>query len=158
MVITAIYNYFKVNNTNIHVEHIRKSQRKNPNIFSDSGDEFDCLSDVPVEKIVINAERLRKKEISRHKTKKKSNLPQDNPPYLTAQMRTVSQQCTLEYSSDNPLSDSILDKGDLQSPLSPTQMIPASLKHVQKLLGEESIVAPMETSGTTETTAHSSTR
>lgn len=50
-----------MNNTNIHVEHIRKSQRKNPNIFSDSGDEFDGLGEVPVEKIVINAERLRKK-------------------------------------------------------------------------------------------------
>lgn len=34
---------------------------KNPNIFSDSGDEFDGLGEVPVEKIVINAERLRKK-------------------------------------------------------------------------------------------------
>lgn len=146
---------------------------KNPNIFSDSGDEFDGLGEVPVEKIVINAERLRKKgwfsliqiacvrilrfiEISRNKTRKKSNLLQDNN--IVAQMRTVSQQCTLEYSSENPLSDSILDKGELMSPLSPTKP-PPSMKHIQKLMNEESSSnTPMETSGTTETTAHLSTR
>ncbi|XP_019760183.2 adhesion G protein-coupled receptor A3 isoform X2 [Dendroctonus ponderosae] len=125
----------KVNNTNIHVEHIRKFQRKNPNIFSDSADEFECLSDVPVEKIVINAERLRKKEMSRNKTRKKSNVPQEN--ISPAQMRTVSQQCTLDYSSENPLSDSILDKGDLTSPLSPTRALPSSMKHVRNVLHED---------------------
>lgn len=72
-------------------------------------------------------------------------------------MRTVSQQCTLEYSSENPLSDSILDKGELMSPLSPTKS-PPTMKHVQKLMNEESSNTPMETSGTTETTAHLSTR
>lgn len=60
----------KVNNTNIHVERVRKKP-KNPNIFSDSGDENRVL---------------------------KKNT-----------MRSVSQQCTLEYSSEN-ISDSILDK------------------------------------------------
>lgn len=147
----------KVNNTNIHVEHIRKSQRKNPNIFSDSGEEFDCLSDVPVEKIVINAERLRKKEISKHKTRKKSNLAQENPHHV-AQMRTVSQQCTLDYSSENPLSDSILDKGDLMSPLSPIKALPASLQHVMKHLDGDGIETPNETTATMDTTAHLSTR
>ncbi|CAG9766682.1 unnamed protein product [Ceutorhynchus assimilis] len=144
----------KVNNTNIHVEHVPKSQKKNLNIFSDSGDEFDMLSDVPVEKIVINAERLRKKEIARNKTRKKSNLLQDN---VQAQMRTVSQQCTLDYSSENPLSDSILDKGSLLSPLSPTKTLPATSRQVKKLM-DESSTTPMETSATTETTAHLSTR
>ncbi|XP_066141971.1 adhesion G protein-coupled receptor A3 isoform X1 [Euwallacea fornicatus] len=146
----------KVNNTNIHVEHIRKSQRKNPNIFSDSGDEFEHLSDVRMEKIVINAERLRKKEISRNKTRKKSNLAEESGP--AAQMRTVSQQCTLEYSSENPLSDSILDKSDLLSPLSPIKPLPAALMHMQKVLGAENRSTPMETSGTTDNTAHLSTR
>lgn len=72
-------------------------------------------------------------------------------------MRTVSQQCTLEYSSENPLSDSILDKGELMSPLSPTK--PPAMKHIQKLMNEESSSnTPMETSGATETIAHLSTR
>ncbi|XP_076258665.1 remoulade isoform X2 [Rhynchophorus ferrugineus] len=152
----------KVNNTNIHVEHIKKIQKKNPNIFSDSGDDFERISEVPIDKIVINAERLRKKEISRNRTRKKSNIPQE-PLHHPAQMRTVSQQCTLEYSSENQLSDSILDKSDLMSPLSPTKILPASMKLVklnkEHLRSEEECV-PMETSGTTEATvAHcSSTR
>ncbi|KYB24876.1 adhesion G protein-coupled receptor A3 [Tribolium castaneum] len=70
----------KVNNTNIHVERVRKKQ-KNPNLFSDSGDECE---------IVL-------KKARKSKTQSENN------------MRSVSQQCTLEYSSEN-ISDSILDK------------------------------------------------
>lgn len=102
--------------------------------------------------------------MSRNKARnKKSNLAEDNAiqhHHQTAQMRTVSQQCTLDYSSDNPVSDSILDKSDLMSPvLSPTtHTLPASLKQIKKLQAEESSSTPMETSGTTETTAHLSSR
>ncbi|XP_050304221.1 adhesion G protein-coupled receptor A3 [Anthonomus grandis grandis] len=146
----------KVNNTNIHVEQIRKSQRKNPNIFSDSGEEFDV--NVPVDKIVINAEKLRKKDTSKSKIRKKSNVAQENNQPATAQMRTVSQQCTLDYSSENPLSDSILDKSDILLLISPAKTLTASLKQIQKLVSEESSTTPMETSGATETTAHLSIR
>lgn len=100
----------KVNNTNIHVEHTRKVQQKNPNIFSDSADNFDSVSNVHVENIVINAERLRKKELSRHKPKKRYNDPSKSQSEKTDNnMRSVSQQCTLDYSSET-ISDSILDK------------------------------------------------
>ncbi|XP_030755587.1 adhesion G protein-coupled receptor A3 isoform X2 [Sitophilus oryzae] len=153
----------KVNNTNIHVEHVRRSQKKNPNIFSDSGDDFDCISDVPIDKIVINAERLRKKEISRNRTKKKSNLTQEvphhhHPNHQTPQMRTISQQCTLDYSSENPLSDSILDKSDLTSPLSPTKILPVSIKLTKDNIIEEGCGVAMETSMAADTTVHLSTR
>lgn len=110
----------KVNNTNIHVEQVKKVQQKNPNIFSDSGDEYNSLNNVPVENIVINAERLRRKEITKHKTRKKHNesnvsqTPENN-------IRSVSQQCTLEYSSDN-VSDSILDKASPEKSLLPNQI------------------------------------
>ncbi|KAK9873434.1 hypothetical protein WA026_022666 [Henosepilachna vigintioctopunctata] len=98
----------KVNNTNIHVEYIKKVKQKNPNIFSDSTDDFDSSNQVSVENIVKNADRLRKKELSKQRIKKKSNQHSD-PPSLENNMRSVSQQCTLEYSSEN-ISDSILDK------------------------------------------------
>ncbi|KAL1516510.1 hypothetical protein ABEB36_000419 [Hypothenemus hampei] len=124
----------KVNNTNIHVEHVRKSQRTNPNIFFDSRDDLKCQREVPVEKLVINAERLRKKELGRNKARKKSNNigPQGNF-HSTTQMRTVSQQCTLDYSSDNPLSDSILDKNEESHSIA---------------------IVPINTSGNVETTTH----
>lgn len=89
----------KVNNTNIHVERIRKSKHKNPNILSDSCEDCDELK-IPVEKLVINAERLRKRAKKKQNIQSKESLPN---------MRSVSQQCTLEYSSET-ISDSILDK------------------------------------------------
>ncbi|KAJ8932526.1 hypothetical protein NQ318_009098, partial [Aromia moschata] len=108
----------KVNNTNIHVEHIRKIQQKNPNIFSDSADDFESISHVPVENIMINAERLRKKELSKGKTKKKYNVPSKSLSERTDNnMRSVSQQCTLDYSSET-ISDSILDKTNFDNLIS----------------------------------------
>ncbi|XP_063912971.1 adhesion G protein-coupled receptor A3 isoform X1 [Zophobas morio] len=102
----------KVNNTNIHVEHAHRKQQKNPNIFSDSADDYDC-PDISVQNIVLSAERFRKKESSKHK-KKKCNVGYKSPEN---NMRSVSQQCTLEYSSEN-ISDSILDKSpDHASPV-----------------------------------------
>lgn len=111
----------KVNNTNIHVEHTRKIQQKNPNIFSDSADDFDSVTNVPVENIVINAERLRKKELSRHKNKKRhNNLSKSHSEKNDNNMRSVSQQCTLDYSSET-VSDSILDKTSPDKSLLPNQ-------------------------------------
>lgn len=89
----------KVNNTNIHVERIRKSKHKNPNILSDSCDECEELN-IPVEKLVMNAERLRRRAKKKQNIQSKESIPN---------MRSVSQQCTLEYSSET-ISDSILDK------------------------------------------------
>ncbi|XP_063912630.1 uncharacterized protein LOC135129410 [Zophobas morio] len=87
-------------------------QQKNPNIFSDSPDDYDC-PDISVQNIVLSAERFRKKESSKHK-KKKCNVGYKSPEN---NMRSVSQQCTLEYSSEN-ISDSILDKSpDHASPV-----------------------------------------
>ncbi|XP_068912534.1 adhesion G protein-coupled receptor A3 isoform X2 [Tenebrio molitor] len=97
----------KVNNTNIHVEHVHKKQQKNPNIFSDSADDYDCAN-VPVQNIVLNAERLRRREMSKNKSRKKCNTIH-HVQSVENNMRSVSQQCTLEYSSEN-ISDSILDK------------------------------------------------
>lgn len=99
-------NNSKVNNTNIHVERIRKSKHKNPNILSDSCDECDELN-IPVEKLVMNAERLRRRDI-KTRAKKKQNI-QSKESIREPNMRSVSQQCTLEYSSET-ISDSILDK------------------------------------------------
>ncbi|KAJ8928385.1 hypothetical protein NQ314_019050 [Rhamnusium bicolor] len=111
----------KVNNTNIHVEHIRNIQQKNPNIFSDSAEEFNSVSNVPVENIVMNAKRLRKKELSRHKAKKKhSNPSKSQSERIDNNMRSVSQQCTLDYSSET-ISDSILDKTSPDKNLLPNQ-------------------------------------
>lgn len=93
-------NNSKVNNTNIHVERIRKSKQKNPNILSDSCDECDELK-IPVEKLVMNAERLRRRAKKKQNLQSKESIPN---------MRSVSQQCTLDYSSET-ISDSILDKG-----------------------------------------------
>ncbi|CAG9835553.1 unnamed protein product [Diabrotica balteata] len=103
----------KVNNTNIHVEHKHRIQQKNPNIFSDSADDFDSESNIPVENIVIHAERLRKKELSRNRSRKKHNTTENN-------MHSVSQQCTLDYSSET-ISDSILDKTSPDKTLLPNQ-------------------------------------
>ncbi|KAL3277199.1 hypothetical protein HHI36_012550 [Cryptolaemus montrouzieri] len=109
----------KVNNTNIHVEYIKKFKQKNPNIFSDSTDDFDSSNQVSVENIVKNAERLRKKELSKQRNKKKMNQAND-PPSIENNMRSVSQQCTLEYSSEN-ISDSILDKASPDKLLIPNE-------------------------------------
>ncbi|CAH0552940.1 unnamed protein product [Brassicogethes aeneus] len=110
----------KVNNTNIHVEQVRKIQQTNPNIFSDSADEYHSLNNVPMENIVINAERLRRKEILKNKTRKKYNLPASSQA-SDKNLRSVSQQCTLEYSSEN-ISDSILDKASPEKSLLPNQV------------------------------------
>nr|CAI5862901.1 unnamed protein product [Callosobruchus analis] len=110
----------KVNNTNIHVEQVRRVQQKNPNIFSDSAEDLDSVSNVPVDNIVINAERLRKREMSKQQQKSPAIQPpsrkkQQNHGNGTTKslsdknMRSVSQQCTLDYSSET-ISDSILDK------------------------------------------------
>ncbi|KAG5880584.1 hypothetical protein JTB14_002393 [Gonioctena quinquepunctata] len=100
----------KVNNTNIHVEHKQKIQQKNPNIFSDSGDEFDSVSNIPVENMLLDAERLGKRDLGRHKMKKKHNIAgKQVSERVENNMRSISQQCTLEYSSET-ISDSILDK------------------------------------------------
>lgn len=106
----------KVNNTNIHVEHIHTNHQKNPNIFSDSAEDYE-QPDVPVQNIVLNAERLRRRELLKHRTRKKFNQPES--------MRSVSQQCTLEYSSEN-ISDSILD--NKTSPDKTTTTPPPPLK------------------------------
>lgn len=108
-------NNSKVNNTNIHVEHVRKSKHRNPNILSDSCDEYEAITNIPVEKIVINAERLRRRDLMRHRTKKKQNVPLKESPPRENNMRSVSQQCTLEYSSET-ISDSILDRTSPEKP------------------------------------------
>ncbi|KAB0802967.1 hypothetical protein PPYR_05153 [Photinus pyralis] len=99
----------KVNNTNIHVEHVRKTKQKNLNVLSDSHDEI-SLNNVPIEKLMMNAERLRKRELNRPRIRKKQNLPNkiENKDHVEENnMRSVSQQCSLDYSSD---STSLLDK------------------------------------------------
>lgn len=101
-------NNSKVNNTNIHVEQVRKSKHRNPNILSDSCEEYEGINVIPVEKLVINAEHLRKRDIAKQRSKKKQNVP-NKEPVRENNMRSVSQQCTLEYSSET-ISDSILDK------------------------------------------------
>lgn len=101
-------NNSKVNNTNIHVEQVRKSKLRNPNILSDSCEEYEGVNVIPVEKLVMNAEHLRKRDMAKHRSKKKQNVP-SKEPVRENNMRSVSQQCTLEYSSET-ISDSILDK------------------------------------------------
>ncbi|KAF5295990.1 hypothetical protein FQA39_LY12762 [Lamprigera yunnana] len=99
----------KVNNTNIHVEHIRKTKQQNPNVLSDSQDEISL--DVPIEKLMMNAERLRKRELNRPRIRKKQNVAvkAENKDLVEENnMRSVSQQCSLDYSSD---STSFLEKG-----------------------------------------------
>lgn len=98
----------KVNNTNIHVEHVRKSKHRNLNILSDSCEEYENFNILPVEKFVMNAERLRKRDVLKNRMKKKQNVPAKEA-VKESNMRSVSQQCTLEYSSET-ISDSILDK------------------------------------------------
>nr|XP_023017192.1 adhesion G protein-coupled receptor A3-like [Leptinotarsa decemlineata] len=111
----------KVNNTNIHVEHKQRIQQKNPNIFSDSADEFDSVANIPVEKMLIDAERLGKKDLIRQKMKKKHNIPcKQISEKAENNMRSISQQCTLEYSSET-ISDSVLDKTSPEKTLLPNQ-------------------------------------
>lgn len=98
----------KVNNTNIHVEKVvRKTKQRNPNIYDDSYDDLTSVDHIPIEKLIKNAEQLKKQEQNKMKKRKdsvKSSLHENN-------MRSVSQQCTLEYSSET-LSDSILNSPD----------------------------------------------
>ncbi|KAF5273055.1 hypothetical protein FQR65_LT04797 [Abscondita terminalis] len=99
----------KVNNTNIHVEHVRKTKQQNPNVLSDSHDEV-SFNDVPIEKLMMNAERLRKRELNRPRIRKKQNIclkTENNDLIDENHMRSVSQQCSLDYSSD---STSFLEK------------------------------------------------
>lgn len=118
----------KVNNTNIHVERIRKSKHKNPNILSDSCDECDELN-IPVEKLVYNAERLRKRDLAKNRTKAKQNIQSKES---IPNMRSVSQQCTLEYSSET-ISDSILDKTSPEklTPISFSQTVEDKTPHFE---------------------------
>ncbi|XP_060525935.1 adhesion G protein-coupled receptor A3 isoform X2 [Cylas formicarius] len=111
----------KVNNTNIHVEQVRRTLRqRNPNIFSDSDD---CDSKgLPLEKLALdNSERCRKRDPYRRKCRKKLDGAIETP--MQTIMRTVSQQCTLEYSSDSAVSDSVLDKNGAGSPVSPKEAV-----------------------------------
>lgn len=106
----------KVNNTNIHVEHIHKVQQKNPNIFSDGTEDFDSVSNDNV-----NIDKMKKKEFIRHhKARKNHNYSMPLSERSENNMRSVSQQCTLEYSSET-ISDSILDKTSPEKSLLPNQ-------------------------------------
>lgn len=106
-------NNSKVNNTNIHVERIKRSKQRNPNIFSDSCEDLASVSNIPIEKLVKNAERIKKRE-SNNRKKQKDNLTNIPSPHEN-NMRSVSQQCTLEYSSET-ISDSILNSPDDKTP------------------------------------------
>lgn len=99
----------KVNNTNIHVEQVKENKQKNLNILSDISDsELSSRLDIPVHQLMLNA--------------KKNRLQMSRKPKINTQhieialesnhekdMRTVSQQCSLEYSSET-LSERVLDK------------------------------------------------
>lgn len=99
----------KVNNTNIHVEKIRKNKKCNPNIFSDSLENVNYIDNVPVKNLIKPTDRVNKRfEINKSKIKKKQNAS-NKSSLCEANMQSVSQQCTLEYSSET-ISDSILDK------------------------------------------------
>ncbi|KRT81844.1 hypothetical protein AMK59_5731 [Oryctes borbonicus] len=92
----------KVNNTNIHVEKIRKTKHKNPNILLDS-----C------EDVEQNCEKTykdkKRRDMNRQRHKKRQNVASTKSSIRENNMRSVSQQCTLEYSSET-ISDSILDQ------------------------------------------------
>lgn len=85
----------KVKNTNIHVENIEdiKQTKRNPNILSDNYNEEynERLSSSAVQQL------LGARKIKSHNHKKPKNTVYESPP---ADMRTVSQQCSLEYSSE----------------------------------------------------------
>ncbi|XP_017780514.1 PREDICTED: adhesion G protein-coupled receptor A3 [Nicrophorus vespilloides] len=101
----------KVNNTNIHVENVPKKSQKhrNPNILSDSCDDLNALN-IPVEKLILNSDRSRRKDDKPvRNAKKKQNNSSNKSSIRENNMRSVSQQCTLEYSSE-AISDSILDQ------------------------------------------------
>nr|XP_022899859.1 adhesion G protein-coupled receptor A3-like [Onthophagus taurus] len=84
----------KVNNTNIHIEKIRKQRNtNNPNILLI--DSYDEEATKPTD-FKDKKRKHKKKQINNYKP------THDN-------MRSVSQQCTLEYSSE-AISDSILDQ------------------------------------------------
>lgn len=86
----------KVNNTNIHVEQIKESKGKNRNLY-------EC-NDSSQDKSAKNSERFMKQDVLKSKSNKKSS-----DSFMERNMRSVSQQCTLEYSSEN-ISGSDLDK------------------------------------------------
>lgn len=87
----------KVNNTNIHVEEIKKQTKRNPNMLSDSCntdlDYNERLNTKAVQQI-LGAKRSKSNVNKKHKMNTCYEVPADN-------MRTVSQQCSLEYSSEN---------------------------------------------------------
>lgn len=134
----------KVNNTNIHIEYVKKIKQKNPNIFSDS-DDFEATNRVSVENIVKNADRLRKKELYKQRHKKKLNHSSD-PPSVENNMRSVSQQCTLEYSSEN-ISDSILDKTSPDKNVLPNDDAGFLLEDPSKKLRKR-VISPIESLST----------
>lgn len=90
----------KVNNTNIHVEEEKnlKQTKRNPNILSDWGADreynVDNLNSKTVQQLMFSA---KKSKVSNSK-KQKMNKSYDVP--VVENMRTVSQQCSLEYTSD----------------------------------------------------------
>lgn len=102
----------KVNNTNLHVERIRRTKQRNPNIFDDSYDDLTSVGHIPIEKLIKSAERMKKREQNKlKKPKEEVNVVSTKSLVLENNMRSVSQQCTLEYSSET-LSDSILNSPD----------------------------------------------
>lgn len=101
-------NSSKVNNTNIHTEVLdnsgtgttgrnRSNRRKNLNMLCDNAEE-----DITADK----GRRRLDRDKDRYRHKKRQNICRDNDPLQMQpqqlnMMRTVSQQCTLKYSSDN---------------------------------------------------------
>ena len=103
---SMFYTNSKVNNTNIHVEKVHRLRQRNPNIFLESYEEIGEANDFDVK----YKDRGRKRDVNKSRNKKKHNVPNiKSPPTHDNNMRSVSQQCTLEYSSE-PISDSILDQ------------------------------------------------
>lgn len=95
----------KVNNTNIHVEQIKdmKHAKRNPNILSENNeiDYNERLSNSAVQQL-LGARKMKPKK------PKVMNTTYEPPPQEN--MRTVSQQCSLEYSSET------IDGGDEPRP------------------------------------------
>ncbi|XP_065170512.1 LOW QUALITY PROTEIN: adhesion G protein-coupled receptor A3 [Atheta coriaria] len=128
MDVAMFANNSKVNNTNIHVEHVPK-RHHNLNILSDSCEDLNSV-EIPVEKLLEQrrnkGKRVKKKQnaaaaitnLSNNKQKQVSlvSKPKDvSESRAHDNMRSVSQQCTLEYSSE-AISDSILDQKSPERP------------------------------------------
>lgn len=98
----------KVNNTNIHVEHVRKQKQRNLNVLSDSHEDLSHL-----DKTYASLEKPRRRDINRHRTRKKQNTANSSSAKNMEEeinMRSVSQQCSLEYSSDSPTPSLLTDR------------------------------------------------